>query len=337
MATYFGTKPKSDWKANGPASSGHDFINQINEQKGNVTNKTNEYQNFAKDAKELENTYKDTFNNQASYNDLYDQAAQQARVNEREEQYQRDLDAVNATRRTMYTLPSTVNSNSEARLNSAQRAAALSNQTAKYQNIYNDNVNMADTSSQAYQTALGVAQANAGQALNQQQANIAASMQAWQTGMQQASDAYNQLLQERNILRSIYGDMYDDEYKHRMQEIEIWADNLSAETARYQEAQANYRAKLAADAQKYAANIQKYLGDMTNKATNQNQASFVDYVLSNENLKRYGSDMGYGDRMLDATRLANNYQNALRNGEAGTLNNITNGQVYRDYLDWLNK
>jgi hypothetical protein len=70
-------------------------------------------------------------------------------------------------------------------------------------------------------------------------------MTNYQAQMNQANELYNQLLNERNVLRSIYGKMYDDEYNHRMQELQIWADNLQAETSRYAEDQANYRAQLA--------------------------------------------------------------------------------------------
>lgn len=330
--TYFGTTPKSTWTANGDASSGHDFINQINEQKGNVSNKEAEYQNLLGNVDTAKQTYEDAYKNQTAYGDLYNQAKQSEGVNEAKEQYQNSLNAVNATNTAMTNLPSTINAGSNVVLNASQRNAALGNQMNKYANTlgYWTNQNAADQSQ--YQTALGAAQNLAGQQMGQEQTKVAQTMQNYQSQMDYANNVYNQLLNERNILRSIYGDMFDDEYNHRMQEIEIWADNLAAETARYQEAQANYRAKLAKQLNPY----EQYMLDQA-KASNKNTASFTDYVLSNANLNKYSSDMGWGDRQADATSLANKYADAMKNNNAAALKQIMNGQVYQDYMNWLNK
>ena len=269
MATYFGTTPKSDWTANGDASSGHDFINQINEQKGNVASKSDQYQNYLGNVDTAKQNYEDAYKNQTAYGDLYNQAKQSEGVNEAKEQYQNSLNAVNATNTAMTNLPSTINAGSNVVLNASQRNAALGNQMNKYANTlgYWTNQNAADQSQ--YQTALGAAQSLAGQQMGQEQAKVAQTMQNYQAQMDYANNLYNQLLNERNILRSIYGDMYDDEYKHRMQEIEIWADNLQAETARYQEAQANYRAKLAKQLNPY----EQYLMDKDKAETAKAEAA----------------------------------------------------------------
>lgn len=289
MATYFGTTPKSDWTANGSASSGHDFINQINEQKGNVANKNEQYQNYLGNVDTAKQTYEDAYKNQTAYGDLYNQAKQSEGVNEAKEQYQNSLNAVNATNTAMTNLPSTINAGSNVVLNASQRNAALGNQMNKYANTlgYWTNQNAADQSQ--YQTALGAAQNLAGQQMGQEQAKVAQTMQNYQAQMDYANDLYNQLLNERNILRSIYGDMYDDEYKHRMQEIEIWADNLAAETTRYQEQQANYRAQLSKKAQDEALAWQKYMAEKQEKANNsysnalakQNDIDQINQVYSN--------------------------------------------------------
>lgn len=260
MATYFGSKPVFDWNPNGSAESGHDFINQINEQKGNVTNKSGEYQQAKATAEGADKQFGDMFDNRQAYSDMYNQAAQQAKVDQREQEYQKNLDAVNATRRAMYVLPSATNANSEVRLSQAQRDAALGRNMAQYQNLYNDNSALAQQAGNMYNTALAVAQNNAGQMLSQQNQDINTALANYQTKLDAANNEYNQLLQERNILRSIYGDMYDDEYNHRMQELQIWADNLQAETSRYAEQQANYRAQLAkqmSDYEKYMVNQDK--------------------------------------------------------------------------------
>jgi hypothetical protein len=269
MPQYFGSKPVFDWNPNGSAESGHDFINQINEQKGNITNKSGEYQQAKATAEGADKQFGDMFNNRQAYSDMYNQAAQQAKVDQREQEYQKNLDAVNATRRAMYVLPSATNANSEVRLSQAQRDAALGRNMAQYQNLYNDNSALAQQAGNMYNTALGVAQNNAGQMLSQQNQDINTALANYQTKLDAANNEYNQLLQERNILRSIYGNMYDDEYKHRMQELQIWADNLQAETARYGEQQANYRAQLEKQLNPY----QQYLMDKDKKETAKAEAA----------------------------------------------------------------
>lgn len=289
MAQYFGSKPVFDWNPNGSAESGHDFMDQINEQKGNITNKSGEYQQAKTTAEGADKQFNDMFANRQAYSDMYNQAAQQAKVDQREQEYQKNLDAVNATRRAMYTLPSATNANSEVRLSQAQRDAALGRNMAQYQNLYNDNSALAQQAGDKYSTALAVAQNNAGQMLSQQNQDINTALANYQTKLDAANNEYNQLLQERNILRSIYGDMYDDEYNHRMQELEIWADNLQAETARYAEQQANYRAQLSKKAQDEALAWQKYMAEKQEKANNsysnalakQNDIDQINQVYSN--------------------------------------------------------
>lgn len=269
MTTYFGSKPTFDWNPNGSAESGHDFINQINEQKGNIENKTGEYQQAKTAAEGADKQFSDMFQNRQQYSDMYNQAAQQAKVDQREQEYQKNLDALNATRRAMYVLPSATNANSEVRLSQAQRDAALNRNLGQYQNLYNENSNLAQQAGSMYQTALNTASTNAGQMLAQQNQDINTAMADYQTKLQAASNEYDKLLQERNLLRSIYGDMYDDEYNHRMQEIQIWADNLQAETARYQEQQANYRAQLAKQLSPY----EQYLMDKDKAETAKAEAA----------------------------------------------------------------
>lgn len=245
MPQYFGSKPVFDWNPNGSAESGHDFINQIDEQKGKISGKETQYQDYQANVNNAQQRYEDAYKNQQAYGDLYNQAKQNEGVDTAKEQYQKSLNAVNATNTAMTNLPSTINAGSNVVLNAAQRNAALGNQMNKYANTlgYWTNQNAADQSQ--YQTALSAAQNWAGQQMGQQQANVAQAMTNYQAQMNQANELYNQLLNDRNILRTIYGQMYDDEYNHRMQELEIWADNLQQETARYAEDQANYRAQLA--------------------------------------------------------------------------------------------
>jgi hypothetical protein len=61
-------------------------------------------------------------------------------------------------------------------------------------------------------------------------------------------------------MRSIYGQMYEDEYQHMQDEITAWKAQLDAENLRYQQGQESARLKMKLDADKQAADISKYLG-----------------------------------------------------------------------------
>ena len=257
--SYFGSKPVSDWTANGPAESGHNFIDQINEQKGKVQGqegKVAEQQNYLNSARDV---YNQAYQNQQNYSDLYRQSKGEEGVDDAKAQYQKSLASVNATNSAMNNLPSSINAGSNVVLNASQRNAALGNQMAKYQNTldYWTRQNAADQSQ--YQTALGAAQDLAKTNMSQEQAKVAQSRQNYQAQMDYANNLYNQLLQERQIMRSIYGDMYEDEYRHMQQEIEAWANNLQAETQRYAQDQETARNNAKIAAQNYATDINKYL------------------------------------------------------------------------------
>ena len=264
--SYFGSKPVSDWTANGPAESGHNFIDQINEQKGKVQGqegKVAEQQNYLNSARDV---YNQAYQNQQNYSDLYRQSKGEEGVDDAKAQYQKSLASVNATNSAMNNLPSSINAGSNVVLNASQRNAALGNQMAKYQNTLDYWTRQNANDSNAYQTALASARETAGQMMGQEQAKVAQSRQNYQAQMDYANNLYNQLLQERQIMRSIYGDMYEDEYRHMQQEIEAWANNLQAETQRYAQDQETARnnARIAAD--KYAADaglrLQQYLNNL---------------------------------------------------------------------------
>lgn len=332
---YFGSKPVSDWTANGPAESGHNFLDQINEQKGVVAGKQGEYNTQQGQLGDARNAYNDAYKSQQSYSDLYGQAKGAEGVDDAKAQYQKSLASVNATNSAMNNLPSSINAGSNVVLNASQRNAALGNQMAKYQNTldYWTRQNAGDLSQ--YQTALASAQDLAKTNMGQEQAKVAQSMQNYQAQMDYANNLYNQLLQERQIMRSIYGDMYEDEYKHMQQELEAWAQNLAAETERYKEGQANYRAQLSANAQRYAADAGLRLQDYLSKQQANKTPSFLDYVNSDAYLNSMGNDMSYGEKKMWAQRLADNFTDANRNRNYQDLQNIYNGSSYQGYLNWL--
>ena len=333
--TYFGSKPVSDWTANGPAESGHDFINQINEQRGKISGKESEYGAQQGQLGEARNAYKDAYQNQQSYSDLYGQAKGAEGVDDAKAQYQKSLASVNATQSAMNNLPSSINAGSNVVLNANQRNAALGNQMMKFQNTldYQTRQNAGDLSS--YQTALGAAQDLAGKNMSDQQARVAQAMTDYQSQMDYANNLYNQLLNERQIMRSIYGDMYEDEYRHTQHELEVWAQNLAAETEREKEKQANYRAQLSANAQKYAADAGLRLQDYLSKQQANKTPSFLDYVNSDAYLNSMDNDMSYGEKKMWAQRLADNFTDANRNRNYRDLQNIYDGSSYQGYLNWL--
>ena len=266
MATYFGSRPaESGWTANGSAESGHDFLNQINESKG----KQAQIEQRAADQRAKEanayQQYQDALTGQRDYGDIYSGAKATEGVDEAKQQYQKSLASVNATQSAMNTLPSSINAGSNVVLNASQRNAALGNQMSKYQNTldYQTRQNAGDLSQ--YQTALGAAQNLAGNEMNQEQTKVAQTMQGYQDQMNQINQIYNELQQERQLMRSIYGNMYEDEYRHMQRELEIWADNLSAETQRYAQDQETARNNARIAAQNYATSIQKYMADLQNR------------------------------------------------------------------------
>lgn len=333
--SYFGSKPVSDWTANGPAESGHNFIDQINEQKGVVAGKQGEYNTQQGQLGDARNAYDDAYKSQQSYSDLYGQARGTEGVDDAKAQYQKSLASVNATNSAMNNLPSSINAGSNVVLNASQRNAALGNQMMKFQNTldYQTRQNAGDRD--MYQTALGAAQDLAKTNMGQEQAKVAQSMQNYQAQMDYANNLYNQLLNERQIMRSIYGDMYEDEYRHMQQELEAWAQNLNAETQRYAQDQETARnnARIAAD--KYAADaglrLQQYLQQQEANKT----PTFLDYVNSDAYLNSMGDDMSYGEKKMWAQRLADNYTDANRNKNYRDLQNIYDGSSYQGYLNWL--
>lgn len=347
---YFGSKPVSDWQANGPAESGHNFIDQINEQGTKVAGKENEYSNQQNVLGGARNTYEDAYKNQQAYSDLYGQAKTSEGVDDAKAQYQKSLASVNATQSAMNNLPSTINAGSNVVLNATQRNAALGNQMNKFQNTldYQTRQNAGDLSQ--YQTALASAQDLAKNTMGQEQAKVAQTMQNYQSQMDYANALYNQLLNERQIMRSIYGDMYEDEYRHMQQEIEAWAQNLQAETSRYAQDQETARNNARLAAEKEAADINKYLGSgYTWNGTewvNPEDTSFLSWLNSDNGFNSIQKDsrqMVNGPQYSQMSdnevndyikSMYNRYSDATRNNDSRALDQIMSGSTYGDYLKW---
>ena len=349
MATtqYFGSKPVSDWTANGPAESGHNFIDQINEQKGIIGNKTGEYNTQQGELGNARNAYDEAYKAQQNYSDLYNQAKGSEGVDDARAQYQKSLASVNATNSAMNNLPSSINAGSNVVLNASQRNAALGNQMTKFQNTldYQTRQNAGDLSN--YQTALASAQDLAKTNMGQEQAKVSQTMQNYQNQMAYANELYNQLLNERQIMRSIYGDMYEDEYRHMQEEIEAWKANLDAETARYAQEQETARnnAKIAAD--KYAADaglrLQKYLQQQQQNAEDTSFLGWLNSQKGYDAIKKGSMEKVEGPKyntMSDdeinnyIQSMYGRYSDATANNDARTLSQIMSGDTYGDYLKW---
>lgn len=328
--TMWRSKPTSDWTANGSAESGHNFTEQINEQKANVENAQNLFNEQKGVADTSRQTFQDMFGNQTSYGDYYGQAKESEGVNQAREQYQKSLAAVNGVQSAMTALPSSVNANSGRVLSQSQRQAALANQMNEYNSTlqYWQNQNAGDLSQ--YQTALGAAQNLAGQQSSEQQQNIATALSDYHTTMNELNNMYNQIINERNVLRQIYGDMYDDEYNHMAQEIEMWATQVQAETQRYADEQANARNNAQIAAQR---SLSEYLNPQNQQAEDN---SFSSYLLSNAALDQSGVGGWAGDYTdQDKSNYLNDMYYRWNTGDQAERNRIMSGATYQDYLNRL--
>lgn len=234
MAQYFGTTPKNDWNPNGPAESGHNFIQRISDKDAEIAAKNKQYQDYQANVNGARTDYNQAIQNQQNYGDLWNQAKQSEDVEAAKAQYQKSANAVNATRTAMTNLPSTINAGSNVVLNSSQRNAALGNQMNKYVNTLGYWTNQNATDENMYQKALGVAQNLAGQNMAQEQARVAQQLQRYQAEQSQANELYNQMSDQQRMALSIYDQMLQDEAQHWKEVYDPWAANLSAETSRYE-------------------------------------------------------------------------------------------------------
>lgn len=154
--------------------------NSYNAQQGNV--------------KAADDAYQAAVKNQKGYDDLYNQASNSAGTEQAKSQYQKSLDAVNATQTAMNNLPSAINAGSNVVLNSAQRNAALGNQMGKYANTlsYWQNQNAGDQN--AYQTALGQANTIAQSDMAKQQNDINNALAYYELQLRNSQDLYSNYL-----------------------------------------------------------------------------------------------------------------------------------------------
>ncbi len=302
------------------ANYSHDFQNQIAGQNDKVSGQYSQYATDRASAAQREAAYDEAFKNQSAYNDLMAQAEGKYGVEDAKNTYQKSLQAIAATNQAMNALPSTINSNSNVVLSQAQRNAALGNQMNKYQNTLSSwqQANAVDQS--ALNTALQQSQNLADRNLAQQQQNIANNMNMYQTALQNAAQTYNQALQEQNILRNIYSQMYNDEYQHQQQDYNYWYANLQ-DKWKQQELEAE---KYKADAE---MRVQQFLNSLPKETPEDN--SFESYLMSKA---------AYGGNWADGVN-KDDYLNDMllrwTTGDANERRKIMAGSNYADYLNIL--
>ena len=334
MATYFGTTPKNDWNPNGSAESGHNFIERINNQNAEIADKSQQYQDYAKQVDTAREGYNQAYQNQQNYNDLWNQAKQSEDVQAAREQYQKSANAVNATNTAMTNLPSQINAGSNVVLNASQRNAALGNQMNKYANTLGYWTNQNATDQNMYQTALGIAENLAGRNMAQEQAKVNQAMQDYQTQLGQYNTLYDQKLSAQSLLQNIYNQMLQDEAQHWQEVYDPWAANLSAETSRYAQEQENYRARLAKQMSEYEKYLQK-----ENEEAKKNRANSANGQLT-DSINKYYAD--YQSTLDDLDRETGDFMSYLLGKNSlfgGGLTNKTADQAkalraggFNDYL-----
>ena len=300
------------------ANYSHDFQNQIAGQNEKVSGQYSQYATDKASAAQREAAYDEAFKNQTAYNDLMAQAEGKYGVEDAKNTYQKSLQAIAATNQAMNALPSTINSNSNVVLSQAQRNAALGNQMNKYQNTLSSwqQANAVDQSAlnTALQQASQLAQGN----YAQQQQNIANSMNMYQTALQNAAQTYNQALQEQNILRNIYSQMYDDEYQHNQQDYNYWYANLQ-DKWKQQELEAE---KYKADA---SLRLQQFLNSLPDETPE--DTSFESFLMSKA---AYGGDWAEGVNKDD---YLNDMLVRWTTGNKDERDRIRSGSTYKDYLN----
>lgn len=243
----------------------NDFNKNLSEVQGSIAGKESEYNKYKGQSEAAYQAQQQAMQNRVGYSDLLSQAKESEGVNDARQQYQSDVEAVNAINSAMNTLPSSINANSNVVLTNAQRQAALGNQMNKYLNSYDYATRQAETSGGLYQQAQNAAFTAAEAGANEQQQNITNSMNAYSQEMANLQNAYNQLANERSRMFDIYGQKYDEDYRRAQ-------DQLQREMQEKELAMKKYIADQDAAAQRYAADASLRLQDLIGKQKQEQEA-----------------------------------------------------------------
>lgn len=324
----------------------HNFQDRIAQGEQNVAQKQGEYQQYQGRADQAYNAQQQALGNRQAYGDILSQAKQTEGVDEAKKQYQSDVEAVNAVQSAMNTLPSSINANSNVTLTNAQRQAALGNQMNKYLNSYDYATRQAASSGNMYQMAQNAAFTAAEAGANEQQQNISNAMNAYGQEMQNLQNLYAQLANERQQVFNTYGQMYEDEYQHMQEQLQLYANNLQAETQRYIADQEDATKRWIQERQsadsRYAADagmrVQQYLQGL-NKQNGTGGNDYLSFLNSEAALNAPGweSDMSDEEKKYWLMRNAQDYQRYMSTGDLQGLRNLTSGDTYQSYLNWRNQ
>lgn len=279
----------------------NDFNQNLSDVKGSIAGKEAEYNQYKGQSDAAYQAQQQAMQNRTSYSDLLSQAKETEGVNQAKQQYQSDVEAVNAINSAMNTLPSSINANSNVVLTNAQRQAALGNQMNKYLNSYDYATRQAETSGGLYQQAQNAAFTAAEAGANEQQQNISNAMNAYSQEMANLQNAYSQLANERSRMFDIYGQKYDEDYRRAQ-------DQLQREMQEKELAMKKYIADQDAAAQRYAADasirLQDLIGKQQQENANRNNALTYGTGVSSTGVYRdIGSNgqeiLGNTDRTID--------------------------------------
>ena len=274
----------------------NDFNKNLSEVQGSIAGKEAEYNKYQGQADSAYQAQQQAMQNRTAYSDLLNQAKESEGVNQAKQQYQSDVEAVNAINSAMNTLPSSINANSNVVLTNAQRQAALGNQMNKYLNSYDYATRQAETSGGLYQQAQNAAFTAAEAGANEQQQNISNAMNAYSQEMANLQNAYSQLANERSRMFDIYGQKYDEDYRRAQ-------DQLQREMQEKELAMKKYIADQDAAAQRYAADasirLQDLIGKQQQENANRNNALTYGTGVSSSGVYR-DYDM-YGNEILGRT------------------------------------
>ena len=281
-------------------SDDRQYINDFNQQKTdtqqNIDRYQSEYNQYKGQSDAAYQQQQEAMQNRVSYDELLKRAQESQGVDQAKQQYQSDVEAVNAINSAMNTLPSTINANSNVVLTNAQRQAALGNQMTKYQNSYDYATREAESSGNLYQQAQNAAFTAAEAGATEQQQNISNAMNAYQQEMTNLQNAYNQIATERQRMFDIYGQKYEEDYRRAQ-------DVLTREMTALQENTKLKVANINAAAQRYASEaglrLQKYMDQKAaaEKAAQQ-QAQYGTGVNSSGVYRYYDQ---YGNEKLGKT------------------------------------
>ena len=278
----------------------NDFNKNLSEVQGSIAGKEAEYNKYQGQADSAYQAQQQAMQNRTAYSDLLNQAKESEGVNQAKQQYQSDVEAVNAINSAMNSLPSSINANSNVVLTNAQRQAALGNQMNKYLNSYDYATRQAETSGGLYQQAQNAAFTAAEAGANEQQQNITNSMNAYSQEMANLQNAYNQLANERSRMFNIYGQKYDEDYRRAQEQ-------LQREMQEKELAMKKYIADQDAATERYKADsnirLQELIGQQQSQNNNNNPISYSTGVNSAGYYRNIGSNgqeiLGNTDRTID--------------------------------------